>query len=511
MTQTFKKCDGSSESGIALLIAIFVLLLITAIGAGMIMLTNTEINTSANFRDEQTAFFGAKAGIEEVRDRLRTGASNSLNGSLPVTLPGTAGGVLYVVNPNNGEADTPWVVNGAAYPDDEVCGEMDNLGVAYACAAGTPEAPVGTTWYAHTTASTAYQTLPAATVPVTSWKWTRVNLKTDYTSSGSTARSSVDGQAWPAHDNYIVCWTGSNELATPLAGSPLTTCSTAGAGYLPVYVMTTLAVTPSGSRRMVQAEVTALTLPTLPGAMIFDGPTPVYGDPNSNAFGVTGMDQAQGPAAGVGCPSAVNEPALGAFNAASATSLSSTVRPGSYTGAAGTGSPSVANVSSSLGALATVGGLEALVSQITMMAAPANINASSVPNPGTNAAPVINVVTGDLSFGGSGAGILLVEGNLTMSGTPNFNGLILVIGKGTVTKNGGGNGTLDGSILVANLYDSSGVYTPAHLLLPSGPPGIPTLNWNGGGNASINYDSCWSTALSKSLNYRIVAVREMMR
>ena len=509
MTQTFKNYGGNSESGIALLIAIFVLLLITAIGAGMIMLTNTEINTSANFRDEQTAYFGAKAGIEEVRDRLRAGASNSLNGSLPVALLGTAGGALYVVNPNNGETDTPWAVNGAAYADDEVCGEMANLGVAYACT-GTPAAPVGTTWYTSTTASTAYQTLPTATVPVTSWKWTRVNLKTDYTSSGAAATSSVDGQVWPAHDNYIVCWTGSNEMATPLAGSPLTTCSTAGAGYLPVYVMTTLAVTPSGSRRMVQAEVTAITLPTLPGAMIFDGPTPVYGDPNSAAFGVTGIDQAQGPSAGAGCPSAVNQPALGAFNAASDTSLSGTVRASSYTGAAGTGSPSVANVSSSLGALATVGGLEALVSQITAMAAPANINASSVTNPGTNAAPVINVVTGDLSFGGSGSGILLVEGNLTMSGTPNFNGLILVIGKGTVTKNGGDNGTLDGSILVANLYDSSGVYTPAHLLPPAGAPGIPTLNWNGGGNASVNYDSCWSSALSKSLNYRIVAVREMM-
>jgi len=39
------KRDRHSESGIALLIAIFVLLLITAIGAGMIVLTNTEINT----------------------------------------------------------------------------------------------------------------------------------------------------------------------------------------------------------------------------------------------------------------------------------------------------------------------------------------------------------------------------------------------------------------------------------------------------------------------------------
>src|ERR1700686_2862872 len=103
MTQVSTQRDRHSESGIALLIAIFVLLLITAIGAGMIMLTNTEINTSANFRDEQTAWFASKAGIEEVRDRLRTAASNSLSGSLPTVLLGQNNGALYILNPRNGE------------------------------------------------------------------------------------------------------------------------------------------------------------------------------------------------------------------------------------------------------------------------------------------------------------------------------------------------------------------------------------------------------------------------
>jgi hypothetical protein len=72
--------------------------------------------------------------------------------SFPVTLLGAAGGALYVLNPTNGKADTPWAVNGAAYPDDEVCGEIANLG--YACT-GTPlvlVVPVGTTWYTSTTA-----------------------------------------------------------------------------------------------------------------------------------------------------------------------------------------------------------------------------------------------------------------------------------------------------------------------------------------------------------------------
>src|ERR1700755_3096302 len=77
------KCGRRSEGGFALFIAIFTLLLITAIAVSMLMLTNTDTNISTNFRDEQTAFFAAKARLEEVRDRLRVNATNSLNSSLP--------------------------------------------------------------------------------------------------------------------------------------------------------------------------------------------------------------------------------------------------------------------------------------------------------------------------------------------------------------------------------------------------------------------------------------------
>ncbi len=511
MTQTFKKYDGNSENGIALLIAIFVLLLITAIGAGMIMLTNTELNTSANFRDEQTAFFSAKAGFEEVRDRFRSSASNSLNGILPVTLLGSAGGTLYILNPKNAEADTPWVTNGAAYPDNEACSELTNMGLA--CA----NPVVG---YATTTASAAY-----AANPVMAWKWTRVNLKTNFTSSGSTATSSVDGSVWPLHNNYVVCWTGTNEITTPFVASAVTSCANAGTNYLPVYVLTTLAVTPSGSRRMVQAEATATLFPTIPSPLTFDGANPTFGAPSSAAFTVDGTDHSGSAAAnpngpGNACPSGrPAQYALGAYDVspstASVTALTGDVskRPGDYTGAGGS-SPSVADVNTALGPLGTVSGLEALVTQVTNVASPANVyngaSTSSITNPGTIANPVINVVTGDLSLGGgfSGAGILLVEGNLTMSGNPSYSGLILVIGKGSMTKNGGGNGTMDGALLIANLYNSA---TPPTLLPGSSAPGAPTLNWNGGGNATFNYDSCWSSVLSGSLNYRIVAVRELMK
>lgn len=68
----------SSEKGVSLLLALLVLLLVTAVAFGVITLSNTETSISANFRDEQVAFFAARAGLEEARDRLRSSATNSL-------------------------------------------------------------------------------------------------------------------------------------------------------------------------------------------------------------------------------------------------------------------------------------------------------------------------------------------------------------------------------------------------------------------------------------------------
>lgn len=499
MTKPCNQKNRNSEKGIALFTAIFTVLLITAIGAGMIMLTNTDTSISANFRDEQTAFFAAKAGMEEIRDRFRVGATNSLAASLPAALPGNANAFLYVLNPRNAEADTPWVTNGSAsvYPDTELCTEMSTMGAA---CSGNPPHPGGGGWYNTTTASATY-----AMNPVANWKWTRINLKTNATSSGSTTTNKVD-TAYAA--NALVCWNGATQIATNLAN-----CQAISPNYLPVNVLTTLAVTPSGSRRMIQAEAVANNFPTLPGSMIFDGGNPVFNTPNSSAFTVSGTDIHQGGTAGAGCPGATVAPALGVYNAAALASITTDAngRAASYTGPATYGSPNVANVSTQLSTLSTVAGLEALASSVTLIAGnEGNVysnNPATIANPGTDANPQVNVVNGDLTLAGgwTGSGILLVTGNLTFQGNPNYNGLILVIGKGSVTKNGGGNGVVNGSMLVANLYGPTG-----SLLPPGSTPGIPTLNWNGGGNVTFNYDSCWSQQLNGINAYRIVAVREMM-
>jgi hypothetical protein len=485
-----KNRNKGTERGIALLLTIFTLLLITAIAAGMLLSTNTETKISANFRDEQTAFFAAKAGIEEIRDRLRGSAPNSLSAILPTTLPGQNGWALYVTNPLGSETVAPWSMTGNNYPDDEICKEQD---VAATCT-GTPPALTGSSWYTTAAASSSYA--PASPSPNLAWKWARITVKTNRTSSGTTTTNTVNGNTT---DSSRVCWNGTNEVTT-------TQPSCAAIGDKQVFVITALGVTASGSRRMVQAEAAATT-PSLPGALIFDGSNPVYGVPNSNAMVVSGFDAVQGPNTGAGCAPAINEPALGAYDNPAVTTLTNAVpKPGIYTGTGG--SPSVGNVNSQMGGLNTVTGLNYLVNTVVSGADPANVysgNPPSLTNPGTNSAPVINVVTGDLTLAGgfTGSGILLVEGNLTLNGNPNYNGVILVIGKGVINKNGGGNGVVNGSILVANLYDSNGN------LITSGPPGVPTINWNGGGTVNVQYDSCWISSVSQ-FPYRIVAVREMM-
>jgi hypothetical protein len=515
MTALYGKKNSSAERGVALIMALLVLLLLTAVGMGMILMSNTETNISANFRDEQTAYFAAKAGIEEVRDRLRAGATNSVN--LPATLgnntPGgaTGPGVLYVTNPLNSETVSPWVTTGTHYPDDQIGKELN-------CLTSTP--PSGTWWTTPQSASTSY-----AASPILQWKWVRVMAKLNKSDTTCVNVTSADG----AINNNRVCWNGNNEVSTAAAS-----CSAANATYYPVYELTSLAVTSGGSRRMMQYEVSQNSFPTIPGAFVFDGSGPNFNPPNSTPFAVSGTDPLThsgtsvtapfGSINGVSCPLPASQPALGAYDNSSVTTLNSDIskRASDYT----TSTPAVAvfNVNPALGMnsinLTTVDGLTKMVNLITTAAGP-NVYANGVTpaNLGTATSPVVNVVNGDLKIGGSGAGILLVTGQLTLDGAFSWDGLILVIGEGAIVKSGGGSATVNGAMFEANLFSDASAgtsgpgpypgYSNPIALGSNNPPGIPFFNWSGGGNATVQYDSCWINAVTGSLPYHLITQREL--
>src|SRR2546427_9537583 len=67
---------------------------------------------------------------------------------------------------------------------------------------------------------------------------------------------------------------------------------------------------------------------------------------------------------------------------------------------------------------------------------------------GSTSTPAFTFVDGNCALAG-GAGLLIVTGTLTMSGNPNFNGLVLVLGTGAVQRGGGGDGNIYGAMSVA--------------------------------------------------------------
>lgn len=69
--------------------------------------------------------------------------------------------------------------------------------------------------------------------------------------------------------------------------------------------------------------------------------------------------------------------------------------------------------------------------------------------------PQITYFNGDASMGGnvSGAGIMIVEGNLSWQGTPQFDGLIVVLG-GKADFRGGGGGGANGSLIISDVNSS---------------------------------------------------------
>jgi hypothetical protein len=107
--------------------------------------------------------------------------------------------------------------------------------------------------------------------------------------------------------------------------------------------------------------------------------------------------------------------------------------------------------------------------------APSSGSAYSVTS--ANTTPTgITFVDGDCNLDG-GSGLLVVTGNLEMSGNPSFDGVILVLGGGSVNRNGGGNGNVYGAMVVAAFNRTSGNFT------------APSFNTNGGGNSTLQYDS----------------------
>jgi Tfp pilus assembly protein PilX len=245
MPRQAQQRNSTSERGVALLFAIFTLLLLSAIAASLVLMTNTETSVNANYRAERVSSFAAKAGVEEARDRM---VALAAAGKLPTTLPPAAGSVLYILNEGAAPGTVqPWTA-GNAYMDDELCHDFAGVQTQQpAPDVRCTTSPTTAMLVAGTAASPITSTYPwAGTSAALPYKWVRITLK----QSNSVQLYPVNAQL----PNQPVCYNGVNELALPAATANC--AAVAPNSTNPVYMITALAVSSTGTtRRMVQTEV----------------------------------------------------------------------------------------------------------------------------------------------------------------------------------------------------------------------------------------------------------------
>jgi Tfp pilus assembly protein PilX len=503
------------------------LLIVSAIGLGMIYTSNTETSINANYRDTQLAYYAMQAGLSEVQDRMRTNAPSAI--TLPTAMPSSAnpGSIVYLTNPTGSESISPTTFTNNPYFDDEFCHESFTTltGLTVPANTATPCGSGGAvpSGAVTTVASTAPFT---GTASALSYKWVRITLKQNGTFPSALV-APVDASHPLAGQ---VCWDSANGkeiVANSLGYSSCAQAQNAGYTVGPIYILTSFAYTPQGTRRIGQTEVAAVDIVPPPAALAMAGPGASFPTaPNSNNLTINGNNTGAPAYNGPGTCSTTTPTQVAAVSTGDMTGQTTVagnippVRDGNYTGTAPTAptgavpppTPSVVDEGTDTGGSGQLSGLwsspQQLNDLVTTIAGIADqtvtcgIGTPCTGTYGTDASPQITYVDGDLNLTG-GAGLLVVTGTLTASGHPSFDGLILVIGQGIMSFSGGGNGQINGSIFIANTNSRTSPYAQLSTL------GAPQMSWSGGGTNAIQFNSCWAN-WKNNLHYMTVSSREMM-
>jgi hypothetical protein len=473
-----RKTGRRSEDGIALLIAIFVLLLISVVAIALLVSSGTETALGANYRTSSTVYYAAIAGLEEARGRLLPPLTRNPNyfGASVIPTPFPLLRTVYVINRLPGENIVPWDPSNAFY-DNEYQAEFNT-----AASSASFQPPVSSVW------DNNIQNIPG---PI--FKWVRINAATEHSLF-------LQVNASGAYDNSTAIYYDPFHLDTlgnPWPSLVVGSTSTAAVQALEI---TSVASLPTGSQKTLQYLVAPMALNlTFPAAITLDGNGVQYTGPGSSGFYVSGIDQGT-PG---GCtPTSTTYPAIGYLDSSDLSNIHATPS-SNYQG----GPPSLGLVTVSPN-LQSVAALNNLVQTLTVNAdrvIPGPAAAANMPSGMTAANPMIVVVDGDLdlaSWHNTGYGILLVTGELKYDPDAFWNGIVLVIGKGKFTYENNGLGTIYGALLIAQTVDSSG--------LPLGSPGAATVAYaNGNGGVGVYYSSCWIQYVQTPLPYKVLSFHEI--
>jgi len=488
-----------SESGIAMMVALLSLVLLSAVGVGLMYMANNDTMVSANYRETQNGYFAARAGLEEARQRLMPDPTDPNHIVGPSAAPTSASGIMYIVNPDNDDGTiNPW--NNAdtnVFRDTQLCWENfqgAGLNLSKPSESGLPcsSLPGGT--------PTTFNSIDPGrgTRGAIPYKWVRISTKVNQ----STAPYCPNNDCSVASDT-VMCWDGSQQVPKKAAYPNCeTNDANARSEFSTVWRLTSLALTRNGSRRMLQMEVANDPPIVTNGAVQSKSHVTLHGSLSINGWDYCSClctYDSKGAVVGT-CtdrPGKVCDRSRwgvysseGVYQSGGGTVTSARVPPI----AADMGSDFVTDIPG------MIDRLRARPETVDVRQAPYNWVCSGTPvscgsrssgqfgvpptfpitydangNPiGPNQSTQVTYIPGNVRLTSSamGNGILIVDGDLDIHGGFNFYGLVLV--RGVVTFSGGGsdNVNLQGGLLAGensiDLTDGTTV----------------------GGSAVINYDNC---------------------
>jgi Tfp pilus assembly protein PilX len=454
--------ERSAESGIALVISLVTLLILTLIGFGLLVSSDGSTRTETGFKAQTNAFEVADAGIEHARERIRANgdclSQASRNALLAANSPLVDPSALSTFNGTNG------TTNATSPTSPTLVASTTNL---------SPSSYQ--VFLSNNLGSRNPILFPTLSLPTTDTPTSTTD--NDYVFTLTSFASGPNGIGFAAVQADLLCPQLLNDL------------------------------------------------PSLPATLVLPGPDVCYDGDNSNPYNTTNTGTGNcAMAIGVTSPTAATSVMYGNSNPSTICGSSgwsgipsnrlgtgysdSNYRSCNPGGGSPLGGPQVVknfiDDSHISGAnpygnynndptpfpatspnLTNVAYLQSLMAQIRVLA-----DFTSISDPaftlGSTTDPRIVYINGDFTLSHtqcasstSCAGILAVTGTLNLNGNWNYTGVIYAVGVGAAIQNGNGAGNLNGSMLVANTA-TPWTGNPAYV-------GIPHVNLNGGGNGTWGY------------------------
>jgi hypothetical protein len=491
---------------VVLLIAIFVLMLVSIVAIALILSAGTESALTSNYRSSAGVYYAAVAGLEEARGRLLPKNPDYFNKSDASFLP-TGGAqfplnwVRYITNPSASDGVVNPQDTASPYFDSEY--QKDSY-PATAITSGTLNVrKLGS-----------ISGTNAAGIAGPLFKWVRINAVTEMSLNIQVDSGNPNDGTTPLYYDYA--HVDSHGVLRPsliVSASPPPTAVQA-------LQITALAVLPNGSKKLLQYLVAPVPvkLPPLLAALTLSGSTghaAAFHQPNGNSqYAVTGLDH---DCLGNVVAGGAKIPAIGVFPGTDIAGMKSGIPSGNrskYTGI--NPAPDVEDISGLFDPnLQQPSQLDALAQNImqykdaTVPAGSSSTQTSFLTSLGMSATnPLVVVANGDLditNWSHDGYGLLLVTGKFTYDPDTNWYGIVLVIGKGAVDGDHQQYKTINGAMVVAKTRDTYGTLLPDS----GGLGGASVVFDDSMQGAGVAYSTCSIQKATPPANFQVLSFHEI--